>query len=537
MKKILPFLSAFVLLFISFVNTYAQRIGLDGAGNRKGHAAIKKYGMGAINLQTILQKQYLQRQEKQNAAAKTASVTAERLKAFCGYNYGDTVSGILFGGKSDSAYYVYSGQNGSVFNYQRMDYLAPSYGTNTSPVDVADWGSGVGFTYFPGTSVIQQSELYPDSAYVWNSYFPVSVIGADTFGYADIVDYYYSGHNITERGDQYYPAIGGEIEKYDYYYDGTGKLIFGLFFAYNTSSFSWDTTNAINFFYNGSGQLIMDSSSVNYGAGLWGEGDKEIITYNGAGYASFIEDFTDSSGSWIPNTDRFLYYNTDNTLHTDSVSQYNVGTWTPYIKDSFGYTPGVAYFTYGMTEEFIADSIYAKTIMAKHVSASGLPDTVYSQFYTIYASEPLRLYRAKKVSFTYDSYNNPTIANDYGYNIVDSIAGTGYYNAGTERVFYYYYETYEANAVKHITAADEQVIIYPNPATNEVTISRPDAIKGSYTTISLSNTLGQIIRTESLQWMNQTETFPLAGLASGVYVLTLQDKSGNTLTTQKIVKR
>jgi hypothetical protein len=122
--------------------------------------------------------------------------------------------------------------------------------------------------------------------------------------------------------------------------------------------------------------------------------------------------------------------------------------------------------------------------------------------------------------------------------ITDSALGTGYYNTTPAGIVHYYYETYLSSAgVNNVSVTKENIKIYPNPTTNEITISRPDAIKGSYTFIILTDMMGQTIRTESLPWMNETEKISLSDLASGMYMLTIQDRNGNTLSTQKIIKR
>ncbi len=513
---------------VSFGDVDAQCSRQDNSIKKAIHRACERYYRSEQSLQSILQQQYVQRQERMNAASRTAGVTAERLKSFCGYNYGDTASGILFGGKTDSALYTYSGQYGSVFNFQRMDYAPPSFATSTSPISAGDNRKPYNL----------QPELFPDSVYTWNSYCPIGVVVTDTFGPADIVDNYYSGFSFTENGNQNFPTVGGEITRTNYYYDGTGKLVFLLYFAYDGSLSTWDTTNSMNLYYNGSGQMIMDSSSVNYGAGLWGEDNKQLLTYDGSGNVSFIAQFTDSLGSWIPDIDHFLYYNADNTLQADSVSQYNVGLWTPYLRDSFGYTSGLPYFTYSMSEQFVGDSIYSRVTKSKHVAVSGLPDTVYNRAYYQYPYPgPLTLFSAKKVSFSYDSYNNPVVANSYNYSITDTATGAGFYVSAPSRAFYYYYETYEASAVTNLPNVSEQISIFPNPASDQVTISRPDAVKGAYTLIKLTNAVGQTVMTEGMPWMNISETISLSGLAPGVYVLTMQDKKGNALTTRKLVKQ
>lgn len=523
-RSLLP---AIGMLFVIIASTDAQIVNQRSLIDNRSRTINSQASRNTISIQAILHKQYEQRQKKMNRlAAKTSSASGERLKAFCGYNFLDTA--FLPYGKSDSGYYFYSGSRSSVFNYQMMDYAAPSLTTYTSPVDD---NYPMSLTWGPGNSAIPQIELFPDSVYSWNSFFPPSI-----FGFAAISGYLYDGNNIIQTDNRYYPTIPGAITRSKNYYDGLGNLSVSIDFTFDTITHTWDTTNAGLFFYNSFNQLIMDSTSVNYGSGIWGEENKHVYAWDGSGNMIFTEYYTDSFGYWQPQTQRHLYYNADSTLHTDSVSQYNVGQWTPYTKDSFGYTPGISYFTYDQTEMFVSDTVYTKCIYSKNVSLSGLPDTVYYGFYGGGYFAPTQKLMGKKIFFTYDSLRNPLVSKSFNYNITDSLTGTGFYDSSPERTFYYYYETYDFTDVPVITASTERITIYPNPATDEITISRPDAVKGAVTFIKISNAMGQAISVESLPWMNETEKIPLSGLVPGLYLLTLQDGSGKVLATQKIMK-
>jgi len=528
MKNFTRFFSIASVLFLFSAISYAQTVRINDPRYRNINDIKKDRGYQIV--QGILQKQYHNLESKKNVAERTTSITAERLKSFAGFNILDTA--FEAAGKSDTGKFVYSGQRGSVFDYQMMIYKSGSI-LFTSPMG---YNNGIPGTYFIGLTPLLHLDIMPDSVSGWNFLYPV--YGTDTLGYGNKSDYHYSGNNLSIVGNQSSPVTSGPISRTNYYYDGTPRLISILNFSYNTTSSSWDSSNMNMYFYNTSNQIIMDSSSHNYGLGVWGETSKDLFAYDGSGNMIFYKNFVDSSLHWRPNFIRILTYNTDNTLKTDSISDYVSinGTFVPSTIDSYFYSPGISYFTSCSRSDLSMDTIVIRSTANKHVNVSGLPDTVYYRYYLRATGMPLSLALAKKTYFTYDTYKNPTVASAYNYNITDSSTGAGWYNASPDRTFFYHYETYTVNEVKNIIAPAERILIYPNPAADAVTISRPDAVKGSYTFITLININGQIIRTESLPWMNETETVSLSGLAAGMYMLSVKDKDGNTLSTQKIEK-
>lgn len=480
----------------------------------------------------ILHEQYLREEAVKSAGAKTTSTVSERLKSFCGYNYQDT--SVLPWGKSDSGYFVYSGQRGSIFSYQSMDYGSPSLGTSTSPVG-EDYL--LSFSYVPTVlaNVGFYTQLYPDTAWLWNSYCPFGVVMFDTFGYAAKSSYAYSSNKMAGVTNEYYPTIPGSKDRIAYYYDAGGRLTNALYFDYFGSS--WDTIGASNFYYNSSGYLITDSGSANFGGGYWEPSDKTVFSYDGSGNVTYIQTFADSSGFWQPASRRVLTYYPGNLLCTDSASDYLSfnGSWYSSSKDSFGYTTGVSYFTSSLTKTFVNDTIMYKCTSSKHISSSGLPDTLFYKMYAGYPGPP-KLYTGYKTSFVYDSYKNPTIATEYNYNIMDTATEAGWYNTSISRIFYYYYETYMSDGVRNVVPSKERISIYPNPANDIVHIARPDFVKGTLTTIKLINQLGQILRMENLPWMKETETIYIGNLAAGMYMVVIEDHEGKPLSMQKIVK-
>ncbi|MEO6832562.1 MAG: T9SS type A sorting domain-containing protein [Chitinophagaceae bacterium] len=83
-----------------------------------------------------------------------------------------------------------------------------------------------------------------------------------------------------------------------------------------------------------------------------------------------------------------------------------------------------------------------------------------------------------------------------------------------------------ALAVNSIPALSD-ISIYPNPATTYFTVAG-----ASGATITLSNAVGQLVKTFSLT--TDKEVLDISGLAAGVYVLQLTDKTGNRGVMQMV---
>ena len=477
----------------------------------------------------ILNDQYSSKQALRRDHDKTtAGTTAARLKSFCGYNLADTAT-MLSTGRSDSGYFVYSGERGSAFNFQTLSFDVNPVIASTSPVN-----ENYSLTYniaddFPISS--GATEIFPDSAYLW---YTNPAAGADSFSYGAVVSYLYNTSSVNEQDNQFQPGLPGQLQRCKYIYS-SGSLAATIFFNYNSSTGLWDTTNIICHTYNGLGQLAIDSSSFNYGAGLWIVDYKYVYTYDAAGNVTAVDNFVDSSGYWQQHREIALTFNADNTLKTAGVSQYSGGTWTPVSVDSFGYTSGVSYFTFEKTSLYAYDTNFCTYL--KHVSPLGLPDTLYYNYYISGPGLPSQLQNEKKVVFVYNSYDNPVTATAYNFHITDSATWSGSFNTAPERIFYYHYETYEITDVHNIAGVAPTLNIYPNPANDEVKISYPGAKKGAYYSVSLTNAAGQLVSAERIPWLKELETISVKELIDGLYILEVRDDENVILSQQKIIKR
>ena len=531
MKPITRFI--YCLLIVLFINPFVSPAQLNTPHNAKGP---EPKNSSRHLVERILEKQYIARNLKSVPAGKTTSPGAhERLIAYSGYNFQDTNAYFRWV-ISDSGNFYYTGMNGSVFNYQAVSYSLVNYPyaglpeTNlNSPTNMY-----LGLSPFKYQGV----EVMHDSEAIWNDYCTDTT--AHFFGLFGRTDYSYSGSNIATLQRPYTQPYSYSKYREQLEYDTLGRMVALVQSSFDTATSAWDTNYIRLSYYDTSGNMVMDSSSSNVGYTGWYPEEKNIYAYDLFHNVSFSELFLDSnitSGIWQPYQKLYLTYNTDFSLHTDSISMQGSGSSLPYIVDSFGYSTGISYYTYHQMLYYLSGPSFEKVVGVKHVSFTSLPDTVYYQYYSNYpAGGVMKMQSAKKSPFAYDSYNNPVWASMFNYIITDSISGAGYYDTATEREFHYYYETYGAAlATQNIKPHAERITLYPNPTTGIINIFRPDAVKGSATVIRISNISGKTLRTESLPWMNVSETVSLVDLPNGTYIIALEEK-GIILFTQKVVK-
>jgi hypothetical protein len=75
------------------------------------------------------------------------------------------------------------------------------------------------------------------------------------------------------------------------------------------------------------------------------------------------------------------------------------------------------------------------------------------------------------------------------------------------------------------------IIVYPNPANNYITIQQPQFLKAS--TISIYNALGELVYQTSST--NLSETIPTENFAKGIYTVNIQTQVGTVF--KKLIKQ
>ncbi len=85
------------------------------------------------------------------------------------------------------------------------------------------------------------------------------------------------------------------------------------------------------------------------------------------------------------------------------------------------------------------------------------------------------------------------------------------------------------------TAQEELLLIYPNPAISNITISISIEDKEAFLELQLINSLGQVLETHSVFSQGEVN-LDVSSLATGVYFINLADQEGNIIATKKLTK-
>jgi hypothetical protein len=99
---------------------------------------------------------------------------------------------------------------------------------------------------------------------------------------------------------------------------------------------------------------------------------------------------------------------------------------------------------------------------------------------------------------------------------------------------YFYYENYNTTTVA-TTPKPASIRLYPNPTANNLNLEWQEGV-GKQATISITNTTGQLLRSESFTWMQPKETISLQSLASGSYFIRVADAQGAVIFCDQFFK-
>lgn len=423
-------------------------------------------------------------------AARTTAVK-QRVIAESIYDFGGGTPAL-----SDSIGYRYTGINGSKYNFNTFEYnyyYDPIYG---API-------GYGADAYKPEVVADSAMFYNDAGSLTGK---VKIAYNSDMTIANYLSESYSGGTM-DYADRY-------INTY-----ASGKLKQSLYIVYNGSS--WDTSNRKVFNYNGAGKLQSDTVYA-YNAGVWELEQRDSLVYFGAGeLGSVLTDAWDpGTSSWTVQQRYDMTYYTGGKLKDFILSIAPGGTLIPIIKDSFAYAPGADFYLNEYVSQNGGAGLEPIARILKHLNTQNLPDTMLVETY-----DGSSWQAEEKGVFTYNSFNNPVQLNAF-----DNTS------APTVR-FNYYYEQYNDPTSVPPVAGGQQIKVYPNPAVSDLRIEWKNADRNALTGVSLINLTGQKVYTEQLRWTSDVHRINTAGLAPGMYLLTVTDAQGRSLHTQRVVKQ
>ncbi|MBA3828587.1 MAG: T9SS type A sorting domain-containing protein [Taibaiella sp.] len=460
----------------------------------------------------------------QSRFARTTT-TYERIKAISNYNVAALPSGI-----NDSTRYLYTG-GGSQFDFSGMDYMS-----------VWQFGSFIPYGY--GSNVAKVNHyyvpaVYCDTALIYNAYY------SPFHFYDKRYITYDSNYCVTNFADLYTQdsTTGYPESRFINKFDANSYLTETYTFSWSYGV--WDTFEHRIFVYDINHHVIKDScGGYDPLASTWTAVSKWLYSYNTYGRIAIATNFqyNSTTATWDSINLSKYTYNTDTLLQTTtmySVPYTGTGPLQKNFHDSSVYVSGSPITSYEVQQSYFDNQVFTTDIFKKHFNALGLPDSLYITEY----DSANNVTQGTKTYYTYDSYNNPTYA--YSNNI-DTSRHPWAYNTTLDVKITYYYETFTPGPlwVKHahgtgIATVEVQnnMKVYPNPATDEISVELPDMVKGTVVNINIYNLLGQPVLTERLPWMSTVHQVSLGGLIPGTYQVIIQDQGNKDMYRKNVVKR
>jgi hypothetical protein len=493
MKKLLIFNS---LLLLSIVSLAQYHSGNISTKNQK------------VQAKSFL-KQLLLKQEARNTVAAKTTVIRERVIGISDY---DTTR--IF----DSSALKYSNQRGSTFSYDLgfLTGIGPQLSTIGS--DIYGYGNSSGILLTHNEAPLALC----DTQKQWSIY-PFTLI----YGYFATENYTYdAANNLLDNFYMGDTTVGVIWLRHISTFNSSGNITteLELISNYTSGILPLDTNYFDAFTYNASGQLVIDSEATyDIMSHTWGPTVKYIYAYDASNNMTLAQAWSWNPGWQLSGTYTMTYYSGTHLLKTYENDTYSPGVLPSYI-DSLGYTTGASYITYIKEKNYSTSGLSDISITTRNVNALGLPDTANSYDY----SPGGIIYTHQLVITTYNSYRDPVTVTTY-FDTTSAIP-TAFYSRT-----YYYYELYNAAKTINISVEDN-IRIYPNPATNTVQISYPGFTKNAITTVEILNDRGQKVKREVFPWQNAIEQISVADLTPGLYFVTIQDRDRNVLHTQQVVK-
>jgi len=450
----------------------------------------------------------LQQQTNRHTPAMrtTSGVSTERVIA-------QSITDHSLGTLSDSINLNYGINRGSTYDYNTMLYPY-NYPYSTSPM----------FNY---AGVFTKPQVLFDTMMHWATDPNTLVYGYYETDYAK----YDANRNTTSYAQVFVDSSFEPNMLYANTFSSTNDITMGNWF--NWIGGLADSAFRQYFTYDSLG-LLAEDSVYEYHMGVWDIVSKTYYTYNDLDELIQIDNYandTDTSLA-LPLIEQLKYVNTYDAsyrLRTVASSFFDGTALTPYIRDTFGYSGTYTYHNSWKEYQYDPINAYWAPIfnMSKLVNGLGLPDTVYIQGF----DSLMNAWVPQTMDvISYDAANNPDTLQDYEYNFTA-------YPSTPSFTTVYYYETYLLTLANNtVAAANDQVKVYPNPATNTLNITQLGVPTGTMVTMTLMNVSGQMMSREQLPWTGSAQV-SVATLVPGVYELVIQDGKGNMLHRQSVVKQ
>lgn len=261
--------------------------------------------------------------------------------------------------------------------------------------------------------------------------------------------------------------------------------------GYQPSPSGWTLSSVLQYAHDLQGNLIMRSCKIKK-AGVWEPQYRETYGYDALSRpVSKITERISGTALHLNDLDSFFY-----TGINRSFSKMISHTWNPALK-------------------------WERTYMQqRHFNNAVLVDTTSSyQWSSSFAIWVLTGFRALQ----YNTRNNPTRME-----VFPALISL----TEPDHVYNYYYELYNPASVG--TISKQQVNIFPNPATESLSINMPE-LTSVTKQISITDLTGKMLLSEQLPTGNATEQLDISGIAPGAYIINIATPKGTL--QEKFIKK
>lgn len=277
--------------------------------------------------------------------------------------------------------------------------------------------------------------------------------------------------------------------KDDYVYDSYGNEILTTRYVWNKDSIKW-ILNAKHVYAVNSFNKMTINASYNWDSNKqsWVGSNEQLYTYNEMGKlteSSWLGWNSQTESFRISYKDVYLYDNNGNEIEHYQVSLQSNNEWegsnrTTYVVDENGYRNELIRYNWDFQ---LKDWKKSSRTTYSHDSTGNL--------------EELIVYGMDKKS-----------------------------NSWVQSLKIHYYYTIKAATISEVTnIAKPDILIYPNPAKNDITIN-----VNEQTTMTIYSTKGVVLKNQNI---STTETISLEGFPAGIYIVKL--KSKDAVETEELI--
>ncbi len=270
---------------------------------------------------------------------------------------------------------------------------------------------------------------------------------------------------------------------------------------------------------------LIEMHTPYYQNGVWNEGEKLHSYYNENGL--HVADTYSYKGVKGLNSS-FAYNSLDQLTELDFFGTPITRTYYPNGKlktsrtsnllDTFGYDATGQYIVFDERIDLPAISPLYGNYILKQLNAKGLPDSllVGGYFSENYFVADYKLY------MEYDDNNNPLFLQED--------------DAGIKFFTHYYYEDYQIT-LPDTTLPDYAFQVYPNPAGEQLNLTW-NASQAEAVSISISETSGQQVFSQTITKPAGQYQIPISNLSSGLYFIQVKNAAtGADIGMQQFLKR